>query len=410
MSETNTNVPKIRFPGFTGAWGQRKLGDLIEEHVKVVSGTTDIPVATSSRKGLFLQEEYFKGGRTGIDESVDFHLVPKGYITYRHMSDDSIFHFNENDLGTDVLVSQEYPVFKSNNLSDQRFILAHLNNSPSFLNFSRMQKKGGTRVRLYFKVLKEYGLKIPSIEEQQKIGTFFQNLDRLITLHQRKLNHLQDEKKSLLQKMFPKKGENVPEIRFPGFTHAWEQWNLGRISESFEYGLNISATEYDGTNKYIRITDIDDETHEFKTDSLTSPNIDLSTSNNYKLQEGDVLFARTGASVGKTYRYKKSDGIVYYAGFLIRARIKPEFDSEFVFQNTLTNKYNNFIKITSQRSGQPGVNAQEYANFKIMVPELAEQKKIGQFFASLDHLITLHQDNLDHYKKLKKALLQQMFV
>lgn len=110
---------------------------------------------------------------------------------------------------------------------------------------------------------------------------------------------------------------------------------MGEVAESFEYGLNVSATEFDGENKYLRITDIDDESHEFKTDSLTSLDIDFAMADNYRLQEGDVLFARTGASVGKIYRYKDFDGIVYFPGFLIRARIKHEYDSKFVFQNTL---------------------------------------------------------------------------
>ncbi len=132
------------------------------------------------------------------------------------------------------------------------------------------------------------------------------------------------------------------------------------MSSSFEYGLNAAATEYDGENKYIRITDIDDDSREFKLEDITSPDTDLSNAENYKLSEGDILFARTGASVGKTYIYKPSDGLVYYAGFLIRARIKNEYNPEFVFQNTLTSDYVKFIKITSMRSGQPGVNAQEY--------------------------------------------------
>jgi type I restriction enzyme S subunit len=163
------------------------------------------------------------------------------------------------------------------------------------------------------------------------------------------------------------------------------------MAQSFEYGLNAAATEYDGINKYLRITDIDDETHEFKTDALTTPDTNLTAADNYRLQEGDVLFARTGASVGKTYRYKGFDGLVYFAGFLIRARIKPEYDSEFVFQNTLTDRYNRYITITSQRSGQPGVNAQEFSEFEISVPKLEEQQQIGSFFAALDRLITLHQ-------------------
>ena len=155
--------------------------------------------------------------------------------------------------------------------------------------------------------------------------------------------------------------------------------------------MNAAAKEYDGENKYIRITDIDDNTHEFLTDNLTSPDIELTGADNYKLTEGDILFARTGASVGKSYIYRNSDGLVYYAGFLIRARIKEEYDAEFVFQNTLTDRYNKYIAVTSQRSGQPGVNAQEYAEFEIEVPKKEEQTKIGTYFRNIDHLITLHQ-------------------
>ena len=182
-----------------------------------------------------------------------------------------------------------------------------------------------------------------------------------------------------------------PKIRFKGYNDEWEQRKLGDIASSFEYGLNAAAKEYDGENKYIRITDIDDNTHEFLTDNLTSPDIALTGADNYKLTEGDILFARTGASVGKSYIYRNSDGLVYYAGFLIRARIKEEYDAEFVFQNTLTDRYNKYIFVTSQRSGQPGVNAQEYAEFEVKVPKKEEQTKIGAYFRNLDRLITLHQ-------------------
>ena len=184
---------------------------------------------------------------------------------------------------------------------------------------------------------------------------------------------------------------------------------MGEISESFEYGLNAAATEYDGKHKYIRITDIDDSTHLFIQDNLTSPDIDFSTADDYLLQAGDVLFARTGASVGKTYIYRSSDGDLYFAGFLIRAKIKRDYDADFVFQNTLTDNYDSYIRITSQRSGQPGVNAQEYANFALSVPCLAEQKKIGAYFTNLDNLITLHQRKCDALQKFKKSMLQKMF-
>lgn len=200
-----------------------------------------------------------------------------------------------------------------------------------------------------------------------------------------------------------------PKIRFKGYTDDWEQRKLGEIAFSFEYGLNAAAKEYDGENKYIRITDIDNNTHEFLTYNLTSPDIDLTDAENYKLAEGDILLARTGASVGKSYIYRDSDGLVYYAGFLIRARIREEYDAEFVFQSTLTDKYNKYIAVTSQRSGQPGMNAQEYSEFEIRVPEKEEQTKIGTYFRILDHLITLHQRKCEETKKLKKYMLQKMF-
>lgn len=166
---------------------------------------------------------------------------------------------------------------------------------------------------------------------------------------------------------------------------------MEELSESFEYGLNAAAMEFDGENKYIRITDIDDSSRLFLDTDLTSPNIDLNNAGNFKLKYGDILFTRTGASVGKSYLYSEVDGLVYYAGFLIRARIKKDFDPEFVFYNTLTNEYNQYIRVTSQRSGQPGVNAHEYAEYKIKVPNYDEQVKIGTFMRQLDNLIALHQ-------------------
>ena len=111
----------------------------------------------------------------------------------------------------------------------------------------------------------------------------------------------------------------------------------------------------------------------------------------YLLEEGDLLFARTGASVGKTYLYRQYDGTVYFAGFLIRARIGESADPEFVYQATLTDAYKKYVAITSQRSGQPGVNAQEYADYQLMLPSRTEQQQIGMTLRSLDNLITLHQ-------------------
>ena len=253
-------------------------------------------------------------------------------------------------------------------------------------------------------------LAFPAVEEQAAISRLFDYLDDLITLHQRKYDKLVVFKKSMLEKMFPKDGESVPEIRFAGFTDPWEQRKLGDVASSFDYGLNAAATEYDGQNKYLRITDIDDETHEFSKSDLMTPLADLAMSADYLLKEGDLLFARTGASVGKTYLYRQFDGMVYFAGFLIRARIGEGADPEFAYQATLTDAYKKYVAITSQRSGQPGVNAQEYADYQLMLPSKTEQQQIGMTLRSLDDLITLHQRKLELLQNIKKSLLDKMFV
>lgn len=195
-------VPEIRLDGFEGEWEVVNLGTLIENYDEIISGVSGFPIATSSRKGLYLQNDYFEGGRTGIDLTLDFHRVPMGYVTYRHMSDDSIFKFNKNNFETDVLVSKEYPVFMSNDSSNIDFILYHLNNSRLFLRFSTMQKLGGTRVRLYYKNLITYKLAVPTIKEQQAIGSYFSNLDNLINSQQEKISQLETLKKKLFQDMF----------------------------------------------------------------------------------------------------------------------------------------------------------------------------------------------------------------
>lgn len=175
------------------------------------------------------------------------------------------------------------------------------------------------------------------------------------------------------------------------YTNTWEQREFGDIAESFEYGLNASSKEYDGTNKYLRITDIDDENRLFKTNNLTSPDIELKGNDHYLLKNNDILLARTGASVGKSYKYDEKDGKVYFAGFLIRARINIDNDVNFIFQNTLTRSYENFVRLASQRSGQPGINANEYKEYKLYLPQQKEQNKIGLFFNNIDQTITLLQ-------------------
>ncbi|EME7180142.1 restriction endonuclease subunit S, partial [Enterococcus faecium] len=368
---SNDTRPEIRFPGFTEDWEERKLGELTESF-----DGKRVPIDSDLR----ISGKYPYYGATGIIDYVDDYIFNGEYVL---LAED----------GANIIM-RNYPVAY---LTQGKFWLnnhAHIMRMRNGSNYFLVQvlekidyKKyntGTAQPKLNSKIVKNIELKIPHIEEQQQIGNFFKQLDDIIALHQRKLDLLKETKKGFLQKMFPKNGAKVPEIRFPGFTGDWEQRKLGELAESFEYGLNASAKKFDGSNKYIRITDIDDINHKFNQNGVTSPDIDFANADNYKLKKGDILFARTGASVGKTYMYRESDGLVYYAGFLIRARIKSKISSEFVFQTTFTDSYNQFIKITSQRSGQPGVNAEEYSNFKIMIPNYEEQDAIGCFFKQLD--------------------------
>lgn len=396
--------PKIRFKGYEDDWEQRKLG----EYVSITSG--EAPSKFEEGTELYVKvddlnynDKYVVDTQNKVAEHSTVKRVTKGSVVFPKRGA-AIMTNKVRILGIDSYMDTNMMALTSERL-DSEFLY-------NIISKEGLYKIADTSTipQINNKHIEPYEVKIPSLDEQRRIGVYFKQLDHLITLHQQKCNETKKLKKYMLQKMFPEMGEKTPKIRFKGFTDDWEQRKLGEIASSFEYGLNAAAKEYDGENKYIRITDIDDNTHEFLTDSLTSPDMDLAGAENYKLEKGDILFARTGASVGKSYIYRAYDGLVYYAGFLIRARIKDEYDSEFVFQNTLTDKYNKYIAVTSQRSGQPGVNAQEYSEFEIQVSQKKEQTKIGDYFKGLDHLITLHQQKCEELQKIKKFMLQNMFV
>ena len=411
VGEGQKNVPKLRFKGYEDAWEQRKLGDIADKVTVKNSNLQYIETFTNSAEvGIISQRDYFDHDIANLSNLDGYYIVQKEDFVYnpRISTSAPVGPINRNKLGRVGVMSPLYTVFRTHNVDTT--YLEYFFKSQYWHSFMKFHGDSGARSdrfsikdAIFFKM----PIPLPDIDEQQKIGDYLNSVDHLITLHQRKYDALKTMKKTLLSKMFPKDGEDVPEIRFKGFTDAWEQRKLGEITEKFEYGLNAAATDFDGVNQYLRITDIDDETREF---NKTSPDTNLDFADNYILKQGDILFARTGASVGKTYQYKESDGRVYYAGFLIRARLLSGFNVGFIFQNTLTKRYENFISITSQRSGQPGVNAQEYASFKLLLPKFEEQEQIADLFTNLDNLITLHQRKLDELKNIKKTLLQQMFV
>lgn len=201
-----------------------------------------------------------------------------------------------------------------------------------------------------------------------------------------------------------------PEIRLKGFEGEWKETTIGNVSNSFDYGINAAAMPYDGNNKYLRITDIDDSSHLFNQTGLTSPQSGNINLDSYLLEEGDITFARTGASVGKSYIYDKNDGKVIFAGFLIRTKIKNEVNPHFVFMNSLTKRYEKYIKLISQRSGQPGMNTKELSDFSFLIPsDKKEQKAIVDYFKSLDSMILGVTKKIASLKQMKQACLVSMF-
>lgn len=198
----------------------------------------------------------------------------------------------------------------------------------------------------------------------------------------------------------------VPALRFPEFCGEWEKCKFGDIATGFDYGMNAAAKPYDGQNKYIRITDIDEASSTYNNEDVVSP--DGTLSENYTVNERDILLARTGASTGKSYLYRKSDGKLYYAGFLIRANI-AEHNPYFVFSQLHTHRYWRWVSIMSARSGQPGINSQEYASFPIYTTTLIEENKISTLLSLIDERIATQNKIIEDLKKLKSAIYQEMF-
>lgn len=401
----NKYTPEIRFSGFIGDWEERKLGDVLKEHNELTKGDK-FPIATSSRKGLFLQTEYFDGARSGIDETLTFHLVPVNYITYRHMSDDSTFHFNKNVMGTPILVSKEYPVFTTNEEANDEFILSHLNYSDDFSSFSHMQKKGGTRVRLYYNVLQTYKLLLPTVEEQNLVGNFLEKLDDMIALHMQELDALLQTKQGFLQKMFPEKGESMPEVRFPGFTGEWEQRKLKEVAEIIGGGTpSTEVKEYwDGDIDWYSPVEIGKTIYAVGSQRKITA-LGLKKSSAKVLPANKTILFTSRAGIGDMAILKK-DGATNQ-GFQSLV-INNNYNVYFVY--SIGYKIKEYGLKNASGSTFLEISGKMLGEMDLFVPSLKEQVKIGNFFKYLDDTIDLHQHELGTLKVTKQAFLQKMFV
>ena len=359
-----------------------------------------LPLLTSSRGGLMYQS-YFRDRKTTTSDETLFSIVPKGSCTYRHMSDDDIFHFNINVLEKG-LVSREYPVFISSENNDLEFIIQYINSSDRFRAFCKGQKKGGTRTRLYYKTLCEFEMMIPSIEEQKKISATLHKLDHLITLHQRKCENLKKLKKFMLQKLFPQNGENVPKIRFTNFTDTWEQRKLKNILVSLQNNTLSRADLSNNTGvaknvhygdvliKFGEVLDISKEQLPMITDEKVLPKYKASF-----LQNGDVVVADTAedTTVGKCSEIAGLNDEVVISGLhTIPYRPVEKFATGYLGYYLNSDSYHNQLIPLMQGIKVTSISKSAMQDTNIIYPNSKEeQAKIGKYFITLDNLITLHQ-------------------
>ncbi|HDK4397406.1 TPA: restriction endonuclease subunit S [Staphylococcus aureus] len=406
MSNTQKkNVPELRFPGFEGEWEEKKLGEVAE----IYDGTHQTPKYTN--EGIkFLSVENIK--TLNSSKYISEEAFEKEFKIRPEFGD--ILMTRIGDIGTPNIVSSNekfayyvsLALLKTKNLNS--YFLKNLILSSSIQNeLWRKTLHVAFPKKINKNEIGKIKINFPTNKEQQKIGQFFSKLDRQIELEEQKLELLQQQKKGYMQKIFSQElrfkdenGEDYPE---------WEEKKLGDITEQSMYGIGASATWFDSKNIYIRITDIDEKSRKLKYQNLTTPD---EINNKYKLKRNDILFARTGASTGKSYIHKEEKDIYnyYFAGFLIKFEINEQNSPLFIYQFTLTSKFNNWVKVMSVRSGQPGINSEEYAKLPLVLPNKLEQKKIAEFLDRFDQQIELEKQKIEILHQQKKGLLQSMFI
>ena len=404
MSEKK--VPAIRFRGFEDDWEQRKVGDITIESTEYTTLDAGYPLLTSSRAGLMYQNEY-RGNLTTDSKETLFSVVPIGACTYRHMSDDDVFHLNINTLEKG-LVSREYPVFFATKENCLNFIIQYINSSASFRAFCAEQKKGGTRTRLYYNALCEFKMMVPSKREQEVIAGYLLSLDHLITLHQRKLEKLKIVKKSMLVNCFPKNGEKVPKFRFSGFTGDWEQRKSVDIADySKGNGYSKSDLTENGTpiilygRLYTKYQFAIDEVDTFATPKDGS----------IYSQGNEVIIPASGETaedIARASAVEKS-GILLGGDLNI---LRPfNFINPLFLALTISNgEPQKELAKKAQGKSVVHIHNSDIQEVTVSFPIRAEQDRIVAVFRSLDNLITLHQRELKKLQMIKKSMLRSMFV
>lgn len=396
-------VPSIRFKGFTDDWEQRKLTELITEYKENVDADCTLPVLTSSKtEGIIPQEEHF--GRKQNHDITGYNILPRNYCTYRNRSDGVDFTFNINKCCDKGIISKFYPVFCGNN-SDTFFISLVLNNSAEVVREIGYTCTGTGQKVLAFLDLLKMCLRAPSYDEQKRIAVYFENLDNLITLQQRKYDKLVNVKKAMLEKMFPKEGEKVPEIRFKGFSGDWEQQKLEEFV-TFYNGLTYTPNDVQSNGVLVLRSSNVSNGEIVDADNVY---VDPVAVNSENVKLGDIIVVvRNGsrALIGKHAEIKEPMPNTVIGAFMTGIRTKQP---SFVNALLNTSLFNKEVEMNMGATINQ-ITGYMFSKMEFLIPKSEEQKLIGDYFKNLDNIITLHQRKIERLKNIKKAMLERMFV
>ncbi|MFR2142386.1 MAG: restriction endonuclease subunit S [Faecalimonas sp.] len=407
------NVPKIRFPGFTEPWEQRKLGEICSR-VQGNDGRMELPTLTiSAANGWMKQEDRFSGNIAGKEQK-NYTLLHKGELSYNHGNSKLAKYGTVFSLQTyeEALVPRVYHSFKVESGSAD-FIEYYFSTKMPNRELRKLISSGARMDGLLNIGYDDFmGIKMmfPSTLEQDKIAEYFRALDHLITLHQRKLEHVKKMKKSMLQKMFPKKNQLYPEVRFPGFTDAWEQRKLEDIYGSIGNAFVGTATPYyvESGHFYLESNNIKDGQINHNTEVFINDEFYEKQKDKW-LHTGDMVMVQSGHVGHAAVIPEELNNSAAHALIMFR-NPKKEIEPYFLNYQYQTLKSKKKIENITTGNTIKHILASEMQQFEVDMPELAEQKKIAEYFRALDHLITLHQRELDHLQLLKKGMLQQMFI
>ena len=412
--------PRLRVPEFREGkgWARVPLTSVLSEDKIKSDGKAEVH-SVSLTKGVVSQVEHMGRSFSAADTS-HYSLVKPFDVVYTK-SPLAIFKLGivkQHRGPHNALVSPLYGVFTPANRHIGQLIEAYFDSPSRSLRFldPLAQKGAKNTIQISNERFLSGELFLPSDErEQQKIADCLGSLDDLIAAEGRKLEALRQHKQGLMQRLFPHPGKTQPLLRFTEFRDApdWEQAALGTLLDRPpEYGVNAPAVPFsEDLPAYIRITDIDDDGRFVPAPRVS---VDIEPSDDQFLQLGDIVLARTGASVGKSHRYRVEDGRLVFAGFLIRVRPNPQrLLSEFLAAYLSAWRYWEWVRLTSARSGQPGINGAEYASMPLPLPpngrDLAEQQKIADCLNSLDDLIAAVGRKIDALRQNKRGLMQQLF-